>query len=93
MGLRLPKQLPQLSGWVLTLYRYGLPILFMVGLFSVFYASPAATNRNTQFHTWPLADWRLSDFTAQDWTSAELINEGRQSNQMRFVPSLAYKMG
>ena len=60
MGLRLPKQLPRLSGWVLTLYRYGFPILFMVGLFSVSYASPAATNRNTQFHTWPIADRPLS---------------------------------
>ena len=41
---------------------------------------------------WPLAGWRLSDFTVQDWTSVELINEGRQSKQMRFVPSSAYRM-
>lgn len=60
MGLPLPKQLPQLSSWVLTLYRYNLPILFMVGLFSVFYASPAATNRNTQFHTRPLSERLLA---------------------------------
>lgn len=47
MGLRLPERLPQLSGWVLALYRFGWPILFMVALYSVFYASPTATNRNT----------------------------------------------
>ena len=41
MGLRLPEQLPQLSGWVLALYRYVLPILIVLGLFSTLYLDPS----------------------------------------------------
>ena len=41
MGLRLPEQLPPLSGWVLIAYRFGLPILLALGLFSTLYLIPS----------------------------------------------------
>lgn len=41
MGLRSPEQLPPLSGWVLIAYRFGLPILLALGLFSTLYLIPS----------------------------------------------------
>ena len=49
MGLRLPEQLPRLSGWVLALYRFGLPIVLLLGLFSTLYFNPSRIAHS--FHT------------------------------------------